>query len=79
MNLNPRQPEYFRKSFGELSNRQRLYLILHLSFGLPVVVLIVGAPWIGLYQLFTGDAFTGGLTFIVGVLLYASIALLNRV
>lgn len=76
--MRARQPEYFRKQFSELSNRQRVYFIAHVAIGTPMLIGFFAVPWVGVYLLLTGDVVNGVMTTIIGALLYVLAHSLNR-
>ena len=66
-----RQPEYFSKPFSELSWKQRFLLIGHLTFAIPVVLVVILAPGIGIWQIILGEsAVIGVLTLLSGLLFW---------
>ena len=73
-----RQPEYFSKPCGELSWLQRVFLIVHLAVGIPFVLLVVAAPFVGLWMLVFADGVLGAATTAAGVLLWLTAWVANR-
>jgi len=73
-----RQPEYFSKPFGELSWLQRVLFIAHLAFGIPFALVIIAAPFVGLWQIIFGDAITGVVTMVAGLGIWIASAVVNR-
>jgi len=57
---------------------QRVLFIAHLAFGIPFALVIIAAPFVGLWQIIFGDAITGVVTMVAGLGIWIASAVVNR-
>ena len=73
-----RQPDYLREPFRELSWKDRAFFVGHMALGVPLILLTLIAPFLGVWQLLNGHTVLGSMTVVTSLLIWVTFWTLNR-